>query len=133
MLRRRLSSINSKYFSSSEVVIKKIIKLRKTSLNPFHKGVKAKMVSFAGYEMPVIYQEGLISEHINCRTNASIFDVSFVGQIRIYGKDRFDFIESLVVGDIRELKQGSATLSLFTNLRGGIIDDTIITNLDNFL
>ena len=73
-----------------------------------------------------------MSEHINCRTNASIFDVSHMGQIRVYGKDRFDFIESLVVGDIKELKIGSGTLSLFTNENGGIIDDTIITNLEQF-
>jgi aminomethyltransferase len=91
------------------------------------------MVPFAGYEMPVQYEEGILAEHINCRTNASIFDVSHMGQVRIHGKDRFDFLESLVVGDIKELKPGSATLSVFTNERGGIIDDTIITNMENYM
>ena len=83
--------------------------------------------------MPVHYEEGINAEHINCRTNASIFDLSQLGQLRIHGKDRFDFIESLVVGDIRELRSGSAKHSLFTNTKGGIIDNTIIINFENFL
>ena len=90
------------------------------------------MVEFAGYDMPVQYF-GIIEEHLNCRNNASLFDVSHMGQVRIHGKDRFSFIESLCVGDIKELKTGSAALSLFTNEKGGIIDDTIITNLPDYL
>ena len=92
------------------------------------------MVEFAGYDMPVQYNGlGILEEHSNCRNNASVFDVSHMGQVRIHGKDRVEFIESLCVGDIKELKTGSATLSLFTNEEGGINDDTIITNLDGFL
>ena len=90
------------------------------------------MVEFAGYDMPVQYI-GVIGEHNNCRENASVFDVSHMGQIRIHGKDRVEFIESLCVGDIKELKNGSATLSLLTNEQGGINDDTIITNMNEFL
>jgi aminomethyltransferase len=90
------------------------------------------MVEFAGYDMPVQYF-GIIDEHNNCRENASVFDVSHMGQIRIHGKDRVEFIESLCCGDIKELKTGSATLSLFTNEKGGIRDDTIITNMTDFL
>jgi len=56
-----------------------------------------------------------------------------MGQVRIYGKDRFSFIESLCVGDIKDLKTGGASLSLFTNEKGGIIDDTIITNMADYL
>jgi aminomethyltransferase len=90
------------------------------------------MVEFAGYDMPVQYF-GILEEHINCRENASVFDVSHMGQVRIHGKDRVEFIESLCCGDIKELKTGSATLSLFTNEKGGIRDDTIITNMNDFL
>jgi len=90
------------------------------------------MVEFTGYEMPVQYF-GILEEHHNCRENASVFDVSHMGQIRIHGKDRIEFIESLCCGDIKELKTGSATLSLFTNEKGGIIDDTIITNMSDYL
>ncbi len=82
--------------------------------------------------MPVQYF-GITEEHMNCREHASIFDVSHMGQIRIHGKDRIDFIESLCVGDIKELKEGSATLSLFTNEQGGINDDTIISSMNGFL
>lgn len=94
--------------------------------------LKAKMVGFAGYEMPVQYF-GIMQEHSWCRENASAFDVSHMGQVRIHGKDRFDFMESLCVSDIKELKLNSATLSLLTNDKGGICDDTIITNMDKFL
>ena len=90
------------------------------------------MVPFAGYDMPVQYF-GIIEEHMHCRENASLFDVSHMGQVHIYGKDRFSFIESLCVGDIKDLKSGGASLSLFTNDKGGIIDDTIITNMPNYL
>ncbi len=90
------------------------------------------MVEFAGYDMPVQYYS-IMEEHQNCRENASVFDVSHMGQIRIHGKNRMDFIEAVCVGDIRELKGGSATLSLFTNENGGINDDTIITNMNEFL
>ncbi len=90
------------------------------------------MVSFAGYDMPVQYF-GIIEEHNHCRESSSVFDVSHMGQIKIHGKDRVEFIESLCVGDIRELKQGSATLSLLTNQNGGINDDTIITNMNDHL
>ncbi len=90
------------------------------------------MVEFAGYDMPVQYF-GVMEEHYNCRENASVFDVSHMGQVRIHGKDRVEFIESLCCGDIKELKTGSATLSLFTNEKGGIRDDTIITNMNDFL
>jgi aminomethyltransferase len=90
------------------------------------------MVEFAGYDMPVQYFS-IMEEHHNCREHASVFDVSHMGQVRIHGKDRVEFIESLCCGDIKELKAGSATLSLFTNQRGGINDDTIITNMKDFL
>jgi len=102
-------------------------------LHSYHQDVlKAKMIPFAGYEMPVLYK-GILEEHIHCREHASVFDVSHMGQIRIHGKDRVEFIESLCCGDIKELKGGAATLSLFTNENGGIIDDTIITNKRDFL
>ncbi len=90
------------------------------------------MVPFAGYEMPVQYF-GIMNEHNWCRENASMFDVGHMGQVKIHGKDRFDFIESLCVGDIKELKEGSATLSLLTTPNGGIYDDLIVTNLDKYL
>jgi len=93
--------------------------------------LKAKMVEFCGWSMPIQYgDEGIIPSHLHCRTNASLFDVSHMSQLRLYGKDRQKFLESLVVADLDALPVNHATLSVFTNERGGIIDDTIITKRD---
>lgn len=85
------------------------------------------MVEFAGWSMPVHYKDlGLIASHHHTRQKASLFDVSHMLQVRIHGKDKVKFIESLVVGDINELADNSGTLSLFTNDSGGILDDVIV-------
>ncbi|KAL0476472.1 glycine cleavage system T protein [Acrasis kona] len=101
--------------------------IKQTSLFDFHKENKAKMVPFAGWKMPLIYPDGMKQEHNHCRTNASIFDVSHMGQIRIHGKDGADFIESIVPGNIKDLKPNHARLTQFTNEHGGIMDDTMVT------
>eukprot|EP01117_Protostelium_nocturnum_P010207 TRINITY_DN3655_c0_g1_i1.p1 TRINITY_DN3655_c0_g1~~TRINITY_DN3655_c0_g1_i1.p1 ORF type:complete len:409 (+),score=165.63 TRINITY_DN3655_c0_g1_i1:155-1228(+) len=87
------------------------------------------MVEFAGWSMPIQYEgEGILASHFHSRKHSSLFDVSHMAQLRFTGKDRLDFLESLVVGDIKGLAENTATLSLLTNEKGGIIDDTIITN-----
>jgi len=102
-------------------------------LYDFHSKLGAKLVPFAGYEMPVQYPEGVLREHLHCRNGSSLFDVSHMGQLKIHGKDRVAFIESLVVGDIQTLPVGHARLSVFTTEKGGIIDDTVITNAGDHL
>lgn len=107
--------------------------LQRTALYDYHKSVlNGKMISFEGFEMPVQYF-GIIKEHLACRENAALFDVSHMGQVRVYGKDRFDFIENLCVSEIKELKEGSGSLTNFVNEKGGIIDDAIVTNMPNYL
>ena len=64
----------------------------------------------------------------HCRTHASLFDVSHMCGLTLKGKDAIAFLEGLVVGDIKSLADGTGTLSVFTNEKGGIIDDTVITN-----
>lgn len=96
------------------------------------------MVPFAGYELPVLYKAengGVMKEHLWCRSEgkASLFDVSHMGQIRWHGKDRAAFLEKVVVGDIAGLEVGSGCLSLITNANGGIIDDTVITNYEDYI
>jgi len=104
--------------------------LKKTHLYSYHKDIfKAKMVPFAGYEMPVLYSEGIIKEHLHTRENAGIFDVSHMGQVKIVGKDAQDFLERLTVADVKALGKGQATLSLLMNEMGGIKDDCIITKV----
>ena len=112
--------------------------LMKTALYDLHKELGGEMVPFAGYELPVLYKGengGVMKEHLWCRTEgkASLFDVSHMGQIRWYGSDREAFLEKIVVGDIKGLSSGAGTLSLITNEKGGIIDDTVITKYDDYI
>jgi aminomethyltransferase len=102
-------------------------KALRTKLYDFHLRQGAKMVDFAGWSMPIHYQNlSLLQSHNWTRQKASIFDVSHMLQTTFKGKDSTKFLETLVVGDLAELKKGQSTLSLFTNLSGGIIDDTVI-------
>eukprot|EP01025_Chloroclados_australasicus_P006974 TRINITY_DN1220_c0_g2_i1.p2 TRINITY_DN1220_c0_g2~~TRINITY_DN1220_c0_g2_i1.p2 ORF type:complete len:402 (-),score=68.33 TRINITY_DN1220_c0_g2_i1:309-1514(-) len=104
--------------------------LLKTPLYDFHIQNGGKMVPFAGWSMPVQYKEGVMESAIHCRTHASMFDVSHMCGLTLKGKDALTFLESLVVGDIKSLQDGTGTLSVFTNENGGIIDDTVITKVD---
>lgn len=84
--------------------------------------------------MPVLYKDGgIIQEHMHTRNLATIFDVSHMGNIKIFGKDRHAFLEKMVVADVQELKPGHAVLSVIMNDKGGIIDDTIITNMGSYI
>jgi len=93
------------------------------------------MVNFAGFLMPVQFKDLSIQDsHFHTRQNCSLFDVSHMVQSHVYGKDRFKFIESLVVSDIQGLAPNSGSLTVFTNKDGGIIDDLIVSSTsDNFL
>ncbi|XP_026863396.1 aminomethyltransferase, mitochondrial isoform X1 [Electrophorus electricus] len=104
--------------------------LKRTPLHDFHVAQGGKMVEFAGWSMPVQYKDSHISSHLHTRHQCSAFDVSHMLQTKVYGKDRVKFIESLIVGDIAELKDNQGTLSLFTNAKGGIMDDLIVTKTD---
>jgi aminomethyltransferase len=102
---------------------------KKTFLYDFHMKHSGKIVDFAGWYMPIQYKDQNIQQsHAHTRTKCSLFDVSHMMQTKIHGKDRFKFIESLVVSDIEGLKPDNGTLTVFTNERGGIIDDLIVTN-----
>lgn len=104
-------------------------KPKKTCLFDFHVDKGGKIVDFAGFLMPVQYKDqNIIESHLHTRSKCSLFDVSHMMQTRVYGKDRFKFIERLVVGDIKGLKPDNGTLTVFTNDNGGIIDDLIVNN-----
>jgi aminomethyltransferase len=102
--------------------------LKKTPLHKLHVELGAKMTGFAGYDMPLQYSDSIKESHLWCRKNASLFDVSHMGQLRVEGKNAKAFLESLVVADLEALPAETATYSYFTNESGGIIDDTIVTN-----
>lgn len=105
---------------------------QKTTLYDFHINNDGKMVEFANYLMPVQYGKvGIAASHKHVRSQCGLFDVSHMLQTKIYGKDRIKFIESLIVADIEGLKNNTGTLSLFTNEKGGIIDDLICSKICN--
>lgn len=86
------------------------------------------MVPFAGYSMPVLYRgQTHIESHNWTRTNAGLFDVSHMLQSRLSGKEATDFLHTVTPTDFKQLPEGSGTLSVLLNKRGGIVDDTLIT------
>lgn len=91
------------------------------------------MVPFAGYSMPVQYKEGIKDSHLFVRESAGLFDVSHMGQIRLHGRDRVPFLESILVADVAAIPDHSAQLSVMTVESGGILDDTIITNFGDHI
>lgn len=101
---------------------------RRTPLYDLHIELGGKMVPFAGYEMPVQYPAGILTEHKHTREAAGLFDVSHMGQVRLAGDGAAAALETLVPGDVRGLTPGQMRYSQFTNEQGGILDDLMITN-----
>jgi aminomethyltransferase len=91
------------------------------------------MVAFAGYEMPVQYPTGIITEHLHTRAQAGLFDVSHMGQIRLHGAAAAHALEALVPGDLRALAPGHMRYTLLLNDGGGILDDLMATRIDDGL
>ncbi len=100
---------------------------KRTPLFAEHVALGAKMVPFAGYEMPVQYPMGVLGEHKWCRENAGLFDVSHMGQWEVSGADVFTGFEKLVSADVIGLADGQQRYSQFLNERGGTLDDLMIT------
>ena len=104
----------------------KKIELSATPLKKLHQELGARMVPFAGYEMPVNYPDGIKKEHLHTRKHAGLFDVSHMGQITIAGNGATEALESLVPVDLEALDVNQQTYALLTNDQGGIIDDLMI-------
>jgi aminomethyltransferase len=96
--------------------------LRRSPLDERHRSAGAKLVPFAGWEMPVEYQ-GIREEHLAVRTDAGVFDVSHMGQIETRGPESTAFLQHLLSNDIRRLPEGGAQYSVICNERGGVLDD----------
>src|SRR6201982_675456 len=102
--------------------------LRETPLHGVHLRLGARMVPFAGYEMPVQYPSGILKEHLHVRAAAGLFDVSHMGQFEIRsrtgsGEDAARALESIVPMDIVGLAPGRQRYALLTNENGGVRDD----------
>lgn len=102
--------------------------MKQTALNKIHKALGAKMVPFAGYEMPVQY-DGVNAEHLAVRNSIGVFDVSHMGEFLIDGPNALDLLQSLCSNDASLLAIGQAQYSCFPNSNGGIIDDLIVYRL----
>ncbi len=107
--------------------------LARTPLHALHRELGARMVPFAGYEMPVQYPNGILKEHLHARTAAGLFDVSHMGQVRLAGAAAAAALESLVPVDVVDLGVGHQRYALFTNDAGGIRDDLMIANFGDHL
>ncbi|MGR5068932.1 glycine cleavage system aminomethyltransferase GcvT [Vibrio alfacsensis] len=107
--------------------------LLKTPLHALHVEAGAKMVPFAGYDMPVQYLLGVKKEHLHTRDAAGLFDVSHMGQLRLIGDGAAAFLETLVPVDIVDLGAGKQRYAFFTNEQGGIMDDLMVANLGDHL
>src|SRR5688572_713110 len=104
--------------------------LDRTALYDRHVALGARIVPFAGYEMPVQFPAGIIAEHTHTREAAGLFDVSHMGQAIVIARDHDTaarFLERLVPGDILSLSPGQIRYTQLTNKDGGIIDDLMVT------
>ncbi|MBS7621487.1 glycine cleavage system aminomethyltransferase GcvT [Candidatus Bathyarchaeota archaeon] len=102
--------------------------MRKTQLYEIHKKT-AKMTEFAGFEMPLWYK-GITEEHLAVRNSVGIFDVSHMGRVIITGKDAASFLNYVITNDVTVLTPNSALYSVMCNENGGIIDDFVVSRLE---
>src|SRR3954447_9917120 len=100
-----------------------------TPLHDRHVELGARLVPFAGWEMPVQY-EGVIPEHKAVRTDAGVFDVSHMGELEVEGPTARDLLQATLSNDVDKLAPGEAQYTLLTNRDGGIVDDLILYRLD---
>lgn len=105
--------------------------LRRTCLYDLHRELGAKMVPFAGYEMPVQYPMGVMGEHLHSRAKAGLFDVSHMGQVIL--RAPASALEALVPVDVQGLAEGRQRYAMFTNEAGGILDDLMVANRGDHL
>lgn len=120
-------TISYLYFSkfANQTQIKINFQMKNTALTHIHKALGAKMVPFAGYNMPVQY-EGVTIEHQTVRNGVGVFDVSHMGEFFVIGDQALDLIQSVTSNDASRLSVGKAQYSCITNDSGGIVDDLIV-------
>src|SRR5881296_658784 len=105
--------------------------LQRTPLHTRHVELGARLVPFAGWEMPVQY-DGVIAEHRAVRTDCGVFDVSHMGELEVEGPRATELLQATLSNDLDRIEPGQAQYTLLTNPQGGIIDDLIAYKLDAF-
>ena len=106
--------------------------MKKTIFNELHKELGAKMVSFAGYEMPIQYPQGIIHEHMVVREKVGVFDVTHMGEFEVRGKDALDFVQKITVNDASILTPGKVQYSAMCYEDGGIVDDLLVYRMEDY-
>jgi aminomethyltransferase len=105
--------------------------LKHTPLHAAHVALGAKMVSFAGYEMPVQYSGGILAEHHAVRTDVGIFDVSHMGEFEVTGPDRNAFVNRVTCNDVSALESGQVQYSAILSDEGTFVDDCTVYRFDD--
>ncbi len=103
--------------------------MKNTAFTQFHIELGARMVPFAGYNMPLEYT-GIKDEHIATRTKIGVFDVSHMGEFWVKGPKAFDLVQKLTTNDVSLLHDGKVQYSCFPNGRGGIVDDLLVYRIN---
>lgn len=106
--------------------------MKTTRFNEIHRKAGAKMVEFAGFEMPIQYSKGIIHEHNKVRNEVGVFDVSHMGEFEIRGKDALAFAQNLTINDVSKLKVGDVQYSAMCYPEGGIVDDLLVYNMGDY-
>jgi aminomethyltransferase len=104
--------------------------MKNTAFTKFHEAMGAKMVPFAGYNMPIQY-EGLMAEHNTVREKLGVFDVSHMGEVWVKGSKAGTFVQRLTTNDVFALRPGKVQYSCFPNGKGGIVDDLLVYMVDD--
>ena len=107
--------------------------LKRTAFYDTHVALGAKVVPFAGFEMPVQYK-GIIEEHKSVRESVGVFDVSHMGEVEVWGNDALAFVQKITVNDASKLSEGRVQYSAMCYADGGIVDDLLVYNMgDHFM
>jgi aminomethyltransferase len=104
--------------------------MKLTKFNAIHKQLGAKLVDFAGYEMPVLYSS-IISEHKAVRETVGVFDVSHMGEVFVRGENALDYVQFLTINDVSKLTDGKVQYSAMCYPDGGIIDDLLVYKISD--
>lgn len=104
--------------------------LKKTPLNKVHHALKAKMVDFVGWEMPINYSPGILAEHLTTRKFGGLFDISHMGRFVIRGQDALPFLQYVLTNNAAALQSGKSQYTIIPNESGGAVDDTYLYRLD---
>src|SRR4051812_39667063 len=107
--------------------------LKRTSLFEVHKQLGAKLVPFAGWEMPVQYPTGILAEHHAVRNGVGIFDVSHMGEFEVTGPDRNAFVNRITSNDVAQLESGGVQYSALLTPEGTFVDDCTVYRFDDKL